>query len=1328
MDHVVVANQERYLLAERFTDASYPIPYSYRIRGPLDSLRLQSAIDAVVSRHAILRSEFHTTRDGFVARVKDGVRIELAHEQMPEASAIEVRRRVAGYFSGKLETFAPESFTRALLVTTGVEDHVFTLSLHHAIGDGFSMDIFAEEVFDAYSGAASPAPRPSYYEIMSDGGPSSTDLAEHKTYWISELAGIEDVASLRPDMNDPSAEQGEVSAVLDYELVRRIAGAANASPFIIMSTVAAIVLGRYTGSLDVQVTFQSSGRQPFPEAEGVIGPFSNSVVLRTKLDPNEKAQALFARQGSNVAEALRHELYPYHLVVRETGIQPRFGINWFPSSYRPSIEGLDISERDFLFYDSNYDLNVRFVRDGQALRMLVHYDAAQYSRARIEQIVEAFGHAVEALGREPDATVGAVLPAPTPLQVPLAAPSQGTRVFDAFLQQAAANPDRIALVGVDQTLTYGEVDAASAGLARRLVSAGLGVGSRVAILAERGPTLVWTMLGVLRAGATMVPLDGDYPEERLRTLLAVSSADALIIPRPAEVPGWATGVKHVLAAIDQDASAAAPIGAPELIAAGSPSNPAYLLFTSGSTGAPKCIATSHEPVLNFLRWQRDTFNLTSDDRFTNLCGLAHDMMIRDVFAPLSIGAQLAIPRQEDIFKPGALLEWCAAQRPTVTHLTPAMGKLLSLARNAGQVLPFRLMFFGGDRLQPDVVHKMRELAPGAEIVNFYGATETPQAAAFHRTDPDANWLTHPIGRGIDSFSLRIVDREHRPAPDGAPGEIAVLSPYLSLGYVRQGAIQPHPEPGIYYTGDTGFVLPSGEIMFTGRTDDQINIRGYRIELEEINSTLRLHPKVREAQVLIEGGETPRLVAFAAGDQLDEDDLYAWLNRKLPHYMVPSDIVCVGKLPLLPNGKLDRRTLLAMPRESRKRNRGRDAETDLERTLVAAWKQNLSIDRISPEQSFAELRGDSLSYVQILLATEAVVGTLPDDWQTMSIAEIAQLKPSKSRWYKWIDSAMLVRAIAIVLVVALHLHVFSIGGGATTALFMVSGYLIGKMQLREAVRSNSASAIWSLTGRVLLPSAIYCTIFYFSKLITGKPVSLSVLLMLEDFVDHRGNVAAGHAWFLWFIGSFIHMMIGLSVLVFLATRIFGKRLTVKRLTLGLFILALPLRFLIPPLFEPDILKHGVPASSVYGYLPTTHFATMVLGACLANADHLRSRLSWGLVVILYSAAAFFYVPTNGFIIMAAFGLMLLFMPRIPIPKGIHVVVLFLSGSSLFIYLTHQQAAQVFRYVGVPNASVLLVALVLLFGVGLWLGWQQVRGLMFRSRRGQAATLVAEQAQV
>lgn len=1317
--HPAGPNQERYLLAERFTHAAYPIPFSYRIVGEVDPARLQAAIDAVVARHAVLRARLGNDAGGFFAEILPEVHIPLRQDWRRDASPEAVRARIAAHFGRKPTSFEPQELVQALLITTAPDAHVLTLSLHHAVGDGVSMDIFAGEIFAAYAGQPLPAAPRSFYDVLAAAPRGLLDEERDQAYWAARLGGIAEVASLRADRDDPDAHTGEVVATLDFARTQAAAAALGVSPFVLMTALTSLVLGRFAGSDDVLLTLQSSGRKPYPASAGVIGPFSNTVPLRARIDPAEPFAALARRTADDVAEALRHEALPYHRIVRETGVQPSFGINWFPTAPAPRVPGLTIAPREFLFYESNYDLNIRFVRDGAMLQLLLHHDARSIGGDRAAQVAAALAAALDAVAQDPGLAVGTVLAPPAPLAVPAARAVPRERLFDAFLGHAARHPDRAAITGAGGTISYGELEAQSAALGRRLLAAGLGAGSWIAILAERGPQLVVSILAVLRIGATMVPLDGDYPEERLRTLVGVARPEALLLPRRGATPTWAEGVGKLVFAEDPAARIPdAGLFPPARLAAGDPEAPAYVLFTSGSTGTPKGIATGHRPVLNFLAWQRDTFGLTADDRFTNLCGVAHDMMIRDIFAPLSMGASLAIPAQETIFRPGALRAWMEEQAPTVTHLTPAMGRLLAMAN--GAPLPLRRMFFGGDRLTQEVVAAARSVAPDAEIVNFYGATETPQAAAFHRADPGAKWRTFPIGRGIDGFALRIVDGDRRPVVDGAPGEIAVLSPWLSLGYVREGRIIPHPAPGCYFTGDTGFVLPSGEVMFTGRNDDQVSIRGYRIELEEITAALAAHPAVREAQVLVEGGDNPRLVGFAAGDALDPDALYAWLTARLPGYMVPGEIVPVPALPLLPNGKLDRRALLALPRPARDAATVTAPTGATEAALIAAWKPHLGDRAIGTGQSFAELRGDSLAFVQVFLATEAVVGPLPDDWPTRPIAELAALAKGgvaapQPRWFKLVDSAMLVRAAAIAVIVAFHLKLMSWGGGATSALLMVSGFLIGRLQLREAARTRSADPFWAIIVRVGLPTMLYTTLFYLARLALGKPASLSVLLLTSDFVDYRNRadaLAHGEAFFLWYICAFLHMMLAIGVVTWAVVRFTDWRLEPKRFAAWLFVASLPLKFVLPGLFDPGFFVHGIEPLSFWGYTPTSHLSTLLLGVCLAGAETRRERLGWLGITFAYALATWAVVPSNSFAMMAAVGVLLLFVPRLPLPRGLHMIVLYLSGASLFIYLTHQQAAQALEFAGVPRDNWLMAPAAILVGVAVWYVWQKVSPLARR----------------
>lgn len=1318
--YVAHGNQERYLLAERFTDASYPIPYSYWVSGAFDAEQFQSAMDCSVERHPILRTWFRSDTEGFVADVLPHVSIQLSRHPMPGADRAEAEAYVSVRFSSKLDGLTPDQMFRALLVSTADDRHLLTISLHHAIGDAISMDTLVRELFALYSGQSLPPAATAFHETAAS-QPLAADEAERLGHWWrTRLDGVAEIPTLKPDVSVANAPAGDIKRTLAFAQVSQLATAAGVSPFSLMLSATLVLMERVIGTRDMLVTMQSSGRKPWSDSDDVIGPFSNSLSIRRDVDPGLPFARFAQGVADEVAAVLAHEKLPYHVIVRETGVQPRIGVNWFPAEKPLDVPGLAISEREFLYYDSNYDLNIRFVREGADLHLLIHFDAASLGDDRVQQFASRFQPLLDALDADILAPLHALPPLPIPFAVPSPPPLAAARMYDAFLDMAAATPERAAILGDERVYTYADVERRSAAVASRLLHEGLGPGSRIAIVAERGPRLVWTMMAVLRIGATMVMLDAEYPAERLQTLVQVSRPQAFLVPGTRAVGDWIpAGFPVISVAAHENDSVDESLTADSL-SAGSPSDAAYILFTSGSTGTPKGIATSHGPVLNFLQWQREKFGFTASDRFTNLCGVAHDMMIRDVFAPLSIGAQLAIPAQETIFKPGALLDWCRAQRPTISHLTPAMGKLLAMADDAGPAsgerLRLRHLFFGGDRLTPEIARAMQRLSPGVQVVNFYGATETPQAAAFHICDPVKPWRTVPIGRGVDHVSIRIADEAGNPVPQGMPGEIHVLSPFLSLGYVKEGEIVPHLRPDRYPTGDGGFELPTGEIVFTGRNDDQISIRGYRIELGEIATVLASHADVREAQVLADGTENPRLVAFATGDDLDSDVLYAWLSERLPGYMVPADILCLDRMPLLPNGKLDRKALLARPRPERGGAGLRLAETSLEQDLVVAWQQILGIAAISPEQSFAALRGDSLAYVQVFLATEARVGVLPEDWATRSLADLAASARTTEergpwrRWWRSIDSSMLVRACAIFLIVAFHLKAVSYGGGATSALLMVSGFLIGRLQLHEVARTRSVQPFTQLFVRVLIPSFIYVSLYFGTKTLLGRPVSWTVLFLMEDFVDFR-RMGAGemqaHAFFLWYICAFLHMLLLLIAVTAWAVRPGGAPFTAAKFATIGFIVSLPLKFLLPGLFDREIFASGIAPLSVWGYAPTSHLSTLLLGACIASARDRRTRLIWAGVTVVYAALTWVYVPSNSFVIMAIVGMLLIYVPRLPLPKGLHLVVLTLSSASLFIYLTHMQIANSLTAIGMPAHPVLQVPAAVIGGVLVWYFWQKIQ---------------------
>ncbi|HEY0409283.1 MAG TPA: amino acid adenylation domain-containing protein, partial [Candidatus Dormibacteraeota bacterium] len=491
-------------------------------------------------------------------------------------------------------------------------------------------------------------------------------------------------------------------------------------------------------------------------------------------------------------------------------------------------------------------------------------------------------------------------------------------VHERFVQVARSAPERPAILAGDRVWTYGELDAASAGLAHHLREQGVGTGDVVAVYAPRGAGLVLSLLGALRAGAAFLILDPAYPEARLASCLTQARPRALVTLAAAGPAGsMPAGLEEAIATLApfcrvdvpedwrQAGWAAPPAGF--VPAPVGPDDLAYVAFTSGSTGVPKGILGSHGPLSHFLTWHTGTFGLNETDRFSLLSGLSHDPLLRDVFTPLCLGAALCIPRAAEMLEPERLVEWLAGSGVTVAHLTPAMGQLLDSGGATG-TLPLRLAFFGGGVLDGRDVARLRRLAPGCTAVNFYGTTETPQAMAFHPVAGEPPEGAVPLGRGIDGVQLLVLGRSGGLAAPGERGEIHVRTPYLAKGYLGDPGLTAerflaNPWTGragdrLYRTGDLGRYRLDGTVEYLGRADDQVSVRGFRVEPGEVQAVLRQHPRVKEAAVVAvtmpgtagEGGEAgeTRLAAYVVPDgELRTGDLRQFLVQRLPDYMAPS---------------------------------------------------------------------------------------------------------------------------------------------------------------------------------------------------------------------------------------------------------------------------------------------------------------------------------------------------------------------------------------------------------------------------------------------------------
>jgi amino acid adenylation domain-containing protein len=878
-----------------------------------------------------------------------------------------------------------------------------------------------------------------------------------------------------------------------------------------------------------------------------------------------------------------------------------------------------------------------------------------------------------------------------------------------FEAQALRRPDSLAVSGPDGVLTYAELEQLSRAAAGQLAAAE-GRRGVVAILAERGVRTVVAALACARAGRPFAILDLAYPAQRLTTLIEICRPELLLLAGPSpDLPGCGLPTIEVDLARTDDAALPLPTDV-------SPDDPAYLLFTSGSTGVPKCIACSHRPLAHFVEWQALTFALGEDDRFSLLSGLSHDPVLRDIFTPLSLGASIHIPTQATITAPGGLLGWFAEVQPTVAHMTPPMGQLLTAAKPGPdrRLGALRYVFWGGDVLRRSLVEATAALAPECESVNFYGSTETPQAASFYRVPAAGLEARAPIGVGIDGFELEMRDGEGGLAPDDETGEIVVRSRFLTLGYVQNGQLppaRPFGDEGCYATGDIGQRGPDGQVAIQGRRDDQVKIRGYRVELGEITACALTSPRVDQAITLNVGdARAVRLCCFVQPGRgaFDAEGLRARFARRLPAYMAPDQIVALTQLPLLPNGKIDRQALITSQIAPSPEPMRLAALTRVEAELVEGWRNFFRSGELAPASSFASLGGDSLSYVSAYLSLEQALGRVPDNWTTMTIVELAALaEPMATRGpFIEIETAILLRAAAISIVVGSHFQLFFSGGAGTSALLWVSGCIFGNLQLREMAHGVTLKPIWRLLKSILLPLYLIELPQFAVKVATHYHPQLSSILLFTDLIDYTGmpisgpDAYHGHEYYLWYIHAVVHIVIAYGLLMLFSKHVLKLRRPALVSAFAAVAVGLAGRFLLPTLLAPEVWTTGVDPVSYFNHAPTTHLATFALAALSGFAGG-RWRAAILAASLLYVGLS---VPIYGVadsLPIAAVAGLLFMAPKLSVPRVLSTPIYLVAGASFFIYLLQFKFLLVAEHLHLSNLAAWPLAVA--GGVAAWSAW-------------------------
>ncbi|MFG7945303.1 amino acid adenylation domain-containing protein [Streptomyces cacaoi] len=986
--------QERLWFLEDFAPGSieYNIAAALRLTGELDTEALRTALNALADRHEALRTVFGS-RDGHgVQYIRAGGEVPVRVVEPGAAGTAEVLREEA------VRPFDLRTgpLVRVVLVRESVGEHVLVLSLHHIVTDGWSMGVITRELSELYAAAVAgrPAELPELpvqygdYAVWQRERLSGDALDGQLDYWRGQLDGLEPL-ELPTDRPRPAVRTG-AGALHTFEvpggLVARLAEAgrgSGASLFMVVTAVTQVLLSRYAGQRDVAVATAVSGRER-AELEGLVGFFVNTLVLRSRIDESWSLGELLGAVRDTVLEAFAHQEVPFSRLIEE--LAPERDTSRTPlvqamvtlqNTPRASFDlpGLTVSEHQFPREAAQFDLSFQFQEDGTGgLVAAAEYSTDLFDADTVERICGHWLTLAEELlaGAEESAAVGAVslvdadevsrLSTSEPLTLPT-----GRSLHDLLTQQTAVSPTAVAVVCGAESVTYAELDARVARLAGVLAGRGVGVESRVGVCLPRSVDLVVAVLAVLRVGGVYVPLDPEYPADRLEFMLGDS--DVRLVVTDAATAGRVPGRSGTgLLLVDElpVAEGVSPsVGEPSVEAA------AYVIYTSGSTGRPKGVVVSRGAMASLVEWAvslgRERFERTWFSTSLNF-----DVSVFELFGTLAAGGTLEVAR--DVLELAERSEgWSGSLISAVPSAFSAVLAEEDLRVTAGAVV------LAGEAFPAGLARRIREVLPYAVVANIYGPTEATVYAAgwfSHEEDAPAGG-TVPIGRPVAGKSLRVLDAALRPVPVGVWGELYIGGQGVARGYHERPGLTAErfvadpfvPGRRLYRSGDVVRWSADGVLEYAGRGDDQVKVRGYRIELGEIEAALSSHAGVAQAAVVAREDRpgVKRLAAYLVpqdpGSDLSVDEVREHVAGMLPEYMVPAAFVTLDALPLNASGKLDRR---ALPEPGFASEREFTApRTRVEEVLAGVWQQVLGVEQVGVEDNFFDLGGDSILSLQVV---------------------------------------------------------------------------------------------------------------------------------------------------------------------------------------------------------------------------------------------------------------------------------------------------------------------------------------------------------------------------
>ncbi|MWC31379.1 non-ribosomal peptide synthetase, partial [Paenibacillus sp. MMS18-CY102] len=981
------AQKRMYILSQlEGGELSYNMPGIFTVDGPIDRERLEEAFRNLIRRHEALRTGIELVNGEPVQRVHEDVEFAVAYTQASEEEVEGLYRQFVRVFD---LSHAP--LLRVGLIECKPDRHVLLIDMHHIISDGTSVGIMVQEFVQLYHGVELTPLRIQYkdYAAWQQAEVQSERMKQQEAYWLEVCSGEIPVLDLPTDYARPpvkSFEGNTFEFVIDKqrsEGLRQLATQTGTTLYMVLLSAYTTLLSKYSGQEDIIVGTPIAGRA-HADLQQTLGMFVNTLAMRNAPSGEKLFHAYVQEVKENALRAYENQDYPFEELVnkldvaRDVSRNPLFDTMFILQNTEQSelsIGDLKCIPYPLEHHVAKFDLTFNLVEEAEGIVCSIEYASSLYKRETVERMAQHFKQLIDVIVKDPQTKLSAI---------EMITPDEKTQILEVFNdtatdyprdktihqlfeEQVERTPEQVAVVYEGSQLTYRELNEKANRLARTLRAEGIQPDQPIGILVERSLEMMVGLLGILKAGGAYVPITPVYPEERIRYILEDSGAKQLLVQSRFKESVAFTGTTLVLddALFDkEDGSNLATLTGPRHLA--------NLFYTSGSTGKPKGVMVEHRNVVRLVK-STNYAELNEHTRILQAGSIVFDASTFEIWGALLNGGRLYLEPKDVILDAMKLKKTIQQHGITTLQLVTPLFNQLS-QQDSKLFEGVQTLIIGGDVLSVPHVNRVLQHHPGLRIINAYGPTENATNSTTHEIKEEQT-ATVPIGRPIHNSTAYVVDPFMNLAPIGAWGELIVGGDGVTRGYLNKPELTEEkfipnpfrPRERIYRTGDLARWRSDGTLEYKGRIDHQVKIRGYRIELGEIETQLMKLEAVQEAVVTAREDETGQkhlCAYFVAEEELAVRDLRTLLSEKLPSYMVPSYFIQMDKMPLSPNGKIDRKALPASEGSSFTGTEYVAPRTEVERTLVSIWQAVLGVKSVGIMDKFFDLGGDSIKSIQV----------------------------------------------------------------------------------------------------------------------------------------------------------------------------------------------------------------------------------------------------------------------------------------------------------------------------------------------------------------------------